>query len=425
MNKKRCGKGNRMNPNIAILAIGDESVDWNKIHTRDSGTDKGFERRCFEVRKFDDTDGTFEAYVAVWGDVDSYGTRFTRGAFRKSIQERLKAGNIKILWQHNIKEPIGIVKDAREDDHGLLVNGKLDIGVERADQARTQMLSGTINQMSFGFDIVKQKRATDGFIDISEVKLWEVSPVTFGANENTSVVNVRSRFEQAEHEEDTDPENNNEPEEAGEESRSTDFNETLQDMEFWQKGSQIMNSFYYTMDDVWYSDLSPDDKIAAMDDTWEKAHAAYVEWMSAYLTRGFHPIKNELSAAFEKTYGDKTIEDIALNSPLSADELRSLKAGELISVEARTRLAEFSPEISSVYREVRGKAVTSLFQQLRDKGTFSEAELARIRVLAGSTETRCNCGCNGDKGASPTDMAALLESLDSLSNVIKTKGSNI
>jgi len=126
----------------------------------------------FEIRKFTEADGTFEAYAATWDAVDSFGTRFKKGAFKKTLNEKMKRGDIKVLWQHRIDEPIGLVLDAKEDDHGLLVHCMLDQGVPRADQARAQMKSGTINQMSFGFDIIKQnKNKDDGAIDISEVKL--------------------------------------------------------------------------------------------------------------------------------------------------------------------------------------------------------------------------------------------------------------
>ena len=394
------------------------------------------EKRMFEIRKFSQDEGTFEAYVATWDTLDSFGTRFKKGAFRKTISERLRKGDIKILWQHKIDEPIGVVMDAREDDHGLLIHGRLDIGVPKADQARTQMTSGTINQLSFGFDIIKQKRnPNDGFIDISEVRWWEASPVTFASNPTTSVVNVRSsqvvqdgelihaeegdaftvydeeivhirsitddpdrrlgtklgtRKVKDDVDDGADP--NSLPDDddgslspgssPSSSSRAADFDETFDQAEMMSRGYRILNALMDTLFDIWYVEDVPD-VVAAIDDTFEKAHASYVEWAAEIVlngTRGEDPRKNVLSEAMAKEVGERSLEEVAKDSSLSVGECRKLLKGELLPLDARARIAELSEEVAKAHSLRRGEVVTGLFAEIRAKG-FSQPEMLRLKAL--------------------------------------------
>jgi len=397
------------------------------------------EKRLFDIRKFTDGEGTFEAYVATWDTIDSFGTRFKKGAFRKTMQERLAKGDIKILWQHKIDEPIGYVLDAREDETGLLINGKLDIGVPRADQARLQMASGTINQMSFGFDIIKQQKAKDGFIDISEVRWWEASPVTFAANPETSIVNVRSAFMVKDNEIVTAPKEhffslvddsvqqvgplayslatraleliNSEFEKLGVggepgphslpdsadgslstgsgtppflQTNATDFDETFDLQEFSSRGFAIMDALFETLMDIVYGwHEEPIDIVTASDAAFEGAHAKFVEWANELVSRGVRAKDPRSNALAEATYtfiDGRALADVAQDSPLSKDELSLLLKGNILPLEARGRLAEFSTVVFDAHQEQRANMVLSLFEEIRARG-FSQAQVVRLQAL--------------------------------------------
>ena len=395
------------------------------------------EQRMFDldIRRFSQEDGTFEAYISTWETVDSFGTRFKKGAFKKTIKERLTKNDIKLLWQHDINEPIGLVIGAIEDEHGVLIHGKLDVGVPRADQARQQMGSGTINQFSFGFDIIKQQRnKDDGFMDVLEVRLWEASPVTFGANPETSVVHVRSfQFIRCEHADVTladedkfftlkedevlqvdqaeleaatraleklnaefklddesgqkslpgDDGSPKSPDSSSPEgSRSTDFQETFDQAEFGSRGFKIMDALFDTLLDILYS-YEEIDMVALSDEAFEKAHSKFVEWVGELTTRSMRatdPKRNILSEATEKEIDGRALDAVAKDSPLSVDELSLLTRGQTLPLNARGRLAEFSKPVAQAHAKVRAESVLSLFQEIRASG-FSQAETIRLRSL--------------------------------------------
>lgn len=134
---------------------------------------------------------TIKGYAAVWGVIDSYRTVFIRGAFAKSINERGPESSSKykilLLWQHDRRDPIGRVTVLREDDYGLYFEAELD-EFPQGDRALAQIQSGTINQFSFGFNYVWDKIEYNeqlGAYEVREAELYEISPVTIGANMET------------------------------------------------------------------------------------------------------------------------------------------------------------------------------------------------------------------------------------------------
>lgn len=124
-------------------------------------------------------------------------TIIEEGAFSKTLLER--NGKIPILWQHDTREPIGIPVELTENAAGLYIKGKIsktDIG----DKAVTLLRDGALRGLSIGFDPIKwsmeKERETDREWDairhITELRLWEVSLVTFGADPLATVTEVRS-----------------------------------------------------------------------------------------------------------------------------------------------------------------------------------------------------------------------------------------
>lgn len=172
-------------------------------------------RTSFDLRATDDTDG-FEGHAASWWSVDSYGTAFAPGAFKRTIRNRVD--KIPVLWNHDHQHPIGKHLALREDKHGLYVNvGIADDGAEGSVFLK-RLRFGVPFGLSFGFATYKDRSAEDDDpLDmttapewlgtgksarkdvrvITEVKLWESSPVTFPANENSTIDAIRSaRLEQ-------------------------------------------------------------------------------------------------------------------------------------------------------------------------------------------------------------------------------------
>ncbi|WP_420959899.1 HK97 family phage prohead protease [Brucella sp. IR073] len=126
-----------------------------------------------------DTDGSFSGYASLFGEVDLGQDIIERGAFAKSLNARGVSG-IRMLWQHDAGEPIGVWTVIREDARGLYVEGRLAKGVPKARDALELMRSGAIDGLSIGFRAVRaRKDARSGIRRIHEADLWEISVVTF------------------------------------------------------------------------------------------------------------------------------------------------------------------------------------------------------------------------------------------------------
>ena len=151
----------------------------------------------FEVKEINEEEGTFTGYAATFSkSPDSYGDIIDKGAFSKTLKEHGK--RVKILWNHNTMEPIGKPIEMSEDENGLLVKGKLSLGVQRAREVLSLMKDDVINEMSIGYDTITEK--FDDAIGskvrhLKEVKLWDVSPVTFAANPEATISGIKSELD--------------------------------------------------------------------------------------------------------------------------------------------------------------------------------------------------------------------------------------
>ncbi|MBM3552714.1 MAG: HK97 family phage prohead protease [Alphaproteobacteria bacterium] len=123
--------------------------------------------------------GAFSGYASLFGVVDSGGDMVMAGAFARSLIKRGASG-VKMLWQHQAAEPIGLWASIVEDSRGLKVEGRLDLSVARAREALSLMRKGAIDGLSIGF---RTRRATteksSGVRRLHEIDLWEISVVTF------------------------------------------------------------------------------------------------------------------------------------------------------------------------------------------------------------------------------------------------------
>lgn len=134
-------------------------------------------------------DGLFSGYGSVFGVVDSYQEVVAAGAFKESLDSRMPA----LLWQHRSGEPIGVYTTVKEDNIGLYLEGKLALKTARGAEAYELLKMGAISGLSIGF--VTREDSYDrvtGVRTLKKVDLWEVSLVTFPANDSARVANVKS-----------------------------------------------------------------------------------------------------------------------------------------------------------------------------------------------------------------------------------------
>lgn len=153
------------------------------------------------IKSFDDEKGIIEGYGSVFGNIDSYGDVIDSKAFDETIETLSKGGDsIKMLWQHNPTQPIGVWTEVTKDNYGLKLKGRLTRGVEKAEEALKLLKDSAINGLSIGFIIPKGGINFDSTIKaniISKAILKEVSIVTFPANELAKLSNVKTDYDLA------------------------------------------------------------------------------------------------------------------------------------------------------------------------------------------------------------------------------------
>lgn len=124
-------------------------------------------------------EGVFEGYASIFEAPDLAGDVITRGAFRESLKRRGPLG-VKLLYQHDPSQPVGVWEELREDDLGLYVRGRLVMGVSLSRDIACLIREGALDGLSIGFRTEKDRQdARTGGRRIDRVDLWEISIVTF------------------------------------------------------------------------------------------------------------------------------------------------------------------------------------------------------------------------------------------------------
>lgn len=143
-------------------------------------------------------EGQFTAYASVFGNKDSYGDVVMPGAFNKTLTEWVKSGDmIPLLFAHNMSDPdfnLGGVIKTEQDAVGLKVTAELDLENPKALQTYRMLKGRRIRQMSFAYDEMDSGPAVhdgDNVWELRELKLYEVSIVTVGANQETEILAVK------------------------------------------------------------------------------------------------------------------------------------------------------------------------------------------------------------------------------------------
>ena len=116
------------------------------------------------------------------------------GAFKESLADPKQRARVKVLYMHNL--PIGVPTFMEERPDSLAVIGKISetsLGLD----VLTLLRDRAVDEMSIGFAPVRyeyRERASDKAMvrHITEGRLWEFSPVSFGANSGAKITVVNS-----------------------------------------------------------------------------------------------------------------------------------------------------------------------------------------------------------------------------------------
>lgn len=123
--------------------------------------------------------GEFAGYASLFNVRDASGDIIMPGAFRRSLARRGVKG-VRMLFQHDPAQPIGVWRDIREDHRGLYVRGRLSLDVARAGELAGLLRDGAIDGLSIGFRTeIATRPDRAGCRRIHRLDLWEISLVTF------------------------------------------------------------------------------------------------------------------------------------------------------------------------------------------------------------------------------------------------------
>lgn len=151
--------------------------------------------RPLEIRAADESAGVkvagyaavFDEPYTVWDWLGEYTELIEPGSFTKTLSER---DDVRLLVNHD-GLPLARTKSGTltlsQDDVGLYMEAELDATDPDVAAVVPKMRRGDLDEMSFAFQVVQQQWSPD-FTErhVKEVKLFDVSLVTFPANPATT-----------------------------------------------------------------------------------------------------------------------------------------------------------------------------------------------------------------------------------------------
>jgi len=157
------------------------------------------EQRAFnlEVREALDSDFTIRGYAVVWDSWAKIGGKFFERVSPGAFTETLQRDDQLALWNHSDQYPLGRKSSGSlnliQDKHGLHSEIKLNPKISFHRDVFESVRSGVIRGMSFRFAVdengeeLTRDSSNDLRRTIKTATLFEVSPVTFPAYEQTTI----------------------------------------------------------------------------------------------------------------------------------------------------------------------------------------------------------------------------------------------
>ena len=146
-------------------------------------------------------EGEFLVYPSTFTTTpDAYGDVVAPGAFLKTIDTWMNSGLVLPgLFGHRMDDPdfwVAGAEDMGEDSHGWWVKGGFDLESPKGSHVYRLVKGRRLNQLSFAYDVidgagVELDNGVRAF-ELRELKVYEFSFVPVGANQDTSVVAVKS-----------------------------------------------------------------------------------------------------------------------------------------------------------------------------------------------------------------------------------------
>ncbi|MEE2527055.1 HK97 family phage prohead protease [Hyphobacterium sp. HN65] len=119
-----------------------------------------------------------EGYASLFGFADLNRDVVEAGAFQRALRLRGARG-VRMLFQHDAGEPVGVWDEIREDAKGLFVRGRVLAAGPRGKATAALIREGAVDGLSIGFRTEQFTSRPSGGRYLKQIDLWEVSIVTF------------------------------------------------------------------------------------------------------------------------------------------------------------------------------------------------------------------------------------------------------
>ena len=161
---------------------------------------KEFKRIPFQVTETKEIEedgqrfGIIKGYGSTFGNVDRGGDRVIKGAFKKTLASHRKRNRqVRMLSQHRIL--IGGWPKFKEDDNGLLLEGRVNLQVQKGLEAYSLAKQGVLEDLSIGYWATDTEWVTEDGKEIrnlKEIDLFEVSIVDEPMNIMAQITDVKT-----------------------------------------------------------------------------------------------------------------------------------------------------------------------------------------------------------------------------------------
>lgn len=301
----------------------------------------------------------FTGYASVFNNVDQGGDVMMPGAFKKSLE---KHGLPLLLYQHEMKEIVGAVVDAKEDKKGLWVKGELPkdddfVRGRLVPQLKRRALKG----MSIGYKAQDtERRKSDNARLLKQVRLFEASFVSLPMNELATVETIKGLVQFADLQIDRD-------------AKSWDAEATMKRLKEKLGDSDEFKSAFLYFDDEKGADLRM--LIADVDDNacMRANHLALMKASAVLYGASKGDILPEGAEEAVKSHLDRYFQRLNLESPsksLSVAEFEALSEGER---EARLRGLGVSRQLAKKLLSPNGQRDADRKDAPRDAGLPEDA----------------------------------------------------